>query len=197
MGLRSAEETPPLRVLDDGSGMGLVGTPLRRGEAQVVTAQDEVQVSVADFVRAQGPRQPAFPNAPRCFRVAFVLVLAPGATSPTSEQFAVVEAYRKRWEAWFTTATDGRAATVTELDANAACPEPPLSGPQDAGVDAGEVAQDAGAPESPAGNAGGTADAGEDLPGTSKVKSGCGCTATTPAPWFLLAFGWALRRRRG
>ncbi|MBM4381403.1 MAG: hypothetical protein FJ086_19200 [Deltaproteobacteria bacterium] len=161
-----------------------------------MTAQDEVQVSVADFVRAQGPRQPAFSNAPRCFRVASVLVLAPGSTRPTSEQFAVVDAYRKRWETWFTPDTDGRAATVTELDATAACPEPPLNGPRGAGADAGEVTQDAGAPVVPAGDAGMIADAGQEVPGMSEVKSGCGCSGTTPAPWVLLAFGWALRRRR-
>jgi hypothetical protein len=196
MGLRAPEETPAMRVLDDGSGMGLVGTPLRRGESAVVTAQDEVLLSVADFVRAQGPRQPAFPTAPRCFRVAFVLVLAPGATTPTSEQFAVVEAYRKRWEGWFAAATDGRAATVTDLDAAATCPEPTLVTVADGGVDAGgSPAQDGGALVQPAQDAGAGVDAGV-ADRTSKLKPGCGCNGSLPLPWTLGAFAWALRRRR-
>jgi hypothetical protein len=196
MGLRAAEETPPLRVLDDGSGMGLVGTPLRRGESEVVNAQDEVLVSVADFIRAQGPRVPAFPTAPRCFRVAFVLVLAPGATSATSDQLAVVEAYRKRWEGWFFQATEGRAATVTSLNAATACPEPALAPAADGGTteepDAGNspsVAPDAGLNEA--------TDAGDDLPGTTKIRPGCGCTglagSALPAAWLLALL--ALRRK--
>ncbi len=184
MGLRPASETPPLLVLDDGSGMGLIGTPLRRGETQTVTAT-AVNVPVDDFIRAQGPRVPAFPNAKRCFRVAFVLVTAQGTTA-TADQLALVDRYRQRWESWFSTATDGRGNSVTSLDVFAECPEPPL------GMDAGVVVvMDAGTPtELDAGTMQPPLDAGVEPepdagPGddgridTGKIRPGCGCAGST------------------
>jgi hypothetical protein len=196
MGLRAPSETPPMRVLDDGSGMGVAEMPLRRGESKTVSGMAEVWVSVEDVVRAQGPRLPAFPDAKRCFRVAFVLVLAPGATTATPQQLAAVEAYRTRWESWFFGATDGRAATVTTLDPSAACPTPPLPA-ADVGTesaDAGGPAQDAGEPPQDAG-AGGQ-DAGGDEPGTAKLQPGCGCTGAAAAPWLLAFALWTLSPSR-
>jgi uncharacterized protein (TIGR03382 family) len=174
MGLRPAVETPPLLVLDDGSGMGLIGTPLRRGESEAVTAQRAVQVRVEDFIRAQGARVPAFPSARRCFRVAFVLAVQQGSTA-SAAQLAQVEAYRQRFEAWFFRATDGRANVVTSLDPFAECPEPVLGG-VDAGVDAGVgVMIDAGVVEVVDA---GVVDAGDDEPlETGKIRPGCGCSS--------------------
>jgi hypothetical protein len=198
MGLRSPAETPPMRVLDDGSGMGLIGTPLRRGETETVTAQRELLVSVDDFIRVQGPRVPAFPAARRCFRVAFVLVTAQGTTA-TQAQLDLVDAYRRRWESWFTQATDQRANSVTSLEVFAECPEPALS--VDAGVpaeDAG-VEVDGGTEEVDAGtNPMMTPDAGdpEELGrvDTGKIRPGCGCSSGAEfAACFALAF---LSRRR-
>ncbi|MEN9799628.1 MAG: Tol-Pal system protein TolB, partial [Pseudomonadota bacterium] len=196
MGLRAPEETPPMRVLDDGSGMGAAEMPLRRGETKTASALDEVWVSVADVVRAQGPRLPAFPDARRCFRVAFVLVLAPGATTATAEQLARVEAYRTRWESWFLFATDGRAATVTTLDPAAACPAPllPAADAGTAGEDAGSTEQDAGGPTQDGGTS--AQDAGNGQPDTGKLKPGCGCNGAGAAPWLVAFALWALRASR-
>lgn len=196
MGLRAPADTPPLRVLDDGSGMGLIGTPLRRGEAQTVTAS-EVSIAVADFVRAQGVRTPPFPLARRCFRVAFVLATQQGTTA-TPAQLALVDAWRQRWESWFTPATDGRGTVVTSLDVFADCPEPPLPG--DAGVDAGLVdagLDDAGAIAMDAGPAeldAGAPDAGGEPSETGKIRPGCGCASGPELALTLLAL---LLRRRG
>jgi hypothetical protein len=189
MGLRAPEETPPMLVLDDGSGMGVADMPLRRGETKTVSALDETWISVGDVVRAQGPRLPAYPEAKRCFRVAFVLVLAPGAEAATPEQLAKVEAYRTRWESWFLGATDGRAATVTALEPSSACPAPPLPTPDagSTGQDAGDPVQDAGPPAQ---------DAGSEPPGTDKLKPGCGCGGAGAAPWLVAFALWALRSPR-
>ncbi len=190
MGLRAPEDTPPLLVLDDGSGMGAIGTPLRRGEAEVVNAR-EVHVSVADFVRAQGVRTPAFPNAKRCFRVAFVLVTQQGTTA-SAEQLAVVDAYRRRFEGWFSFATDRRANAVTSLDVFEPCPEPALEA--DGGVDAGLTEGDAGLPE-PEPEPTPMNDAGVYDPSTTKFRPGCDCTSA-PALGALLWGLLLLRRTR-
>lgn len=205
MGLRAPEETPPLLVINDGSQMGLIGTPLRRGESTTVSGT-AVNVSVADFVRAQGVRAPAFPNAKRCFRLAFVLVTQQGTTA-TADQLALVDAYRRRFEGWFSFATDGRANAVTSLDVFEPCPEPPLGmdggvvEPVDAGVevDAGVTEQpDAGAPSSDAGILPGNNDAGTTTePGTdtTKFKPGCECDSV-PAGALLLTLLLTSRRRK-
>ena len=208
MGLRAPDDTPDLLVLDDGSGMGLIGTPLRPGQTQDVEA-DPVLISVQDFIRAQGVRNPAFPNARRCFRVAFALAVQQGTTA-TPAQIAQVDTYRRRWEQWFTVATDGRANTVTSLDVFAECPEPAL--PSDAGVvDAGSEAPDAGldvdAGMIPSGDdagvtgpdldAGTDGDAGTRPPDIGVLRPGCGCV-TDPVGAAVVWAGVLLftRRRR-
>jgi hypothetical protein len=200
MGLRAPSDTPPMLVLDDGSGMGLIGTPLRNGETQTVSAQREVMLDVTDFVRAQGVRAPAFPGAKRCFRVAFALAVQQGMTA-SPQQIAVVDAYRQRWESWFHFATDGRANAVTSLDVFAPCPEPELgadggvvmvdAGVPDAGeVDAGVMENDAGAPPASA------SDGGDDgRIDTGKVRPGCGCGQLDGALLCAVLLVFARRRR--
>lgn len=201
MGLLAPELTPPMLVLDDGSQMGLIGTPLRAGETETVSAQREVRVSVADFVRAQGVRTPAFPNTKRCFRVAFALAVQQGTTA-TPQQVAMVDAYRRRWEQWFKFATDGRGSSVTSLDVFAPCPEPEIDAdggvvpevdagvPVDAGVDA-----DAGLGEMDSGVLQPSSDGGDDgRIDTGKIRPGCGCSATDGV--FAIALLALLRRRK-
>ncbi|MGV3622553.1 MAG: hypothetical protein ACO1OB_17170 [Archangium sp.] len=205
MGLRSPEETPPMLVINDGSQMGLIGTPLRRGESATVSGT-AVNVSVADFVRAQGVRTPAFPNAQRCFRLAFVLVTQQGTTA-TAAELALVDAYRRRFEGWFRFATDNRANAVTSLDVFEPCPEPPLGSDGGVEVDAGLPEVDAGAIEVDAGlisDAGmeppvqmPMPDGGSVEPGTDtmKFRPGCECDSM-PAGGLLLTVLLASRRRK-
>ncbi len=182
MGLRSAAETPPLLVIDDGSGLGSADYPVPPGQTQAVSG-DAVSVSIDDVIRADGPRVPAYPDAQRCFRAAFVLVTQQGHVA-TPQEIALVDAYRQRWESWFAWATDARGSSDTRLDATDACP--PMPPP-----DAGNPEPDAGVPEADAGapDAGSQDDAGtpgemlgpppEDNPPvlvpTTKLRPGCGC----------------------
>ncbi|MBL8915314.1 MAG: hypothetical protein JNM17_31715 [Archangium sp.] len=199
MGLLPPAMTPPMLVLDDGSGMGLIGTPLRAGETETVSAQREVRVSVDDFVRAQGVRMPAFPNTKRCFRVAFALAVQQGQTA-TPQQIAMVDAYRRRWEQWFKFATDRRGSSVTSLDVFAPCPEPEIdadggvvpevdAGVLDGGEDAGSVVEmDSGVVQP-------SSDGGDDgRIDTGKIRPGCGCGASDAV--LALALLALLRRRK-
>jgi hypothetical protein len=199
MGLRSAAETPALLAIDDGSHLGMMGTTLAKGATETTTGT-AVHVDVQDVVRALGPRSPAYPAAQHCFRVAFVLVTQPGYTA-TAADIATIDAYRKRFESWFSWATDGRGFVDTRLDAADAC-KAVVVPPADAGtpvVDAGLPEVDAGAPE--------VIDAGEPEPvvdagvidegnDTKKLKPGCGCNGVGAEVPFALFGVLALLRRR-
>lgn len=197
MGLRAAQDVPPMLVIDDGTGLGSADFPVPPGQSQTITGLGTT-VTIDDLIRAIGPRVPAYPNAQSCFRFAFVLVTQAGHT-PTSGELAQVDAYRTRWETWYAWATDGRGSVDTRLDAINACP-PPTTTP-DAGTttDAGQPEQDAGTTEPPdaGGELNGAPDAGTDagagmqqheppepLP-LKKLKPGCGCDS---APLGSLAF---------
>lgn len=148
---------------------------------------------------------PAYPNTQKCFRVAFVVVSGQGKT-PTAADIAKIDAYRLRFEQWFTVATDGRGTMDTRLNGTG-CIVPPSdggtvivpdagvvvdAGSADAGQDAGRTLPPDAGPQEPDAGPPLTADAGptEDpdagrVPNkwetrvdmpTSKLRPGCGCT---------------------
>jgi MYXO-CTERM domain-containing protein len=154
-----------------------------------------------EIQRAMGRRSPAYPHASRCWRVAFVVVLAPGQTQVPAAMLAKVERYRQRWSQWFTNATDGRGvmrsnlsgpgcpvqtpiADPCDLDAGVVWPDGGVYVPEDAGVepDAG-TAEDAGIPEVDAGQPEADAgmmevDAGPVLPRDGGVPECISCDTT-------------------
>lgn len=178
MGLRSPDEVSPIFLVSDGTGEGdpAVGTP--KGKCNTIEGT-RVDVTVDDVIRALGPRVPAAAEAPHAWHVGFILV-SPAGTSPTAAQIQKVDAYRRRWEAFFSWATDGRGTMTTELtpnlcvggDTDGGTPDagpadagpidagPVDAGPQDAGlVDAGTP--DAGPVDAGLPDAGAAADAGD------------------------------------
>ena len=195
MGLRGAHETPPLLAIDDGSQRGLIGTPLTKGQVQVVSGTG-VEIPVADVIRAIGPRVPAYPNAQRCFRMAFVLITHPGHTA-TAQEIALVDAYRRRWEQWFPWATDGRGATDTRLSPADPCPVVPVDvEPPGEGAVSGaplpppavQVALPEPEPVTPM-----PEPMMEDP--IYKLRPGCGCGAVEGG-WLVAVLALALRGRR-
>lgn len=200
MGLRGAEETPPLLVIDDGSQRGLQGTPLMTGQTQVVSGR-RVDIPVGDVIRALGPRVPAYPATQRCFRFAFVVVTQPGHTAMPAE-LALVDAYRRRWESWFSFATDGRGSVDTRLSPSDPCPVTPVDTPPPAtevAVDGVPLPVEPVGVESPAPPV--MTQPPLEVPEPErlgKLKPGCGCGFGNAAAWLLLlplAVG-AWRRRR-
>ncbi len=220
MGLRDKADVAPFFALDDGSGHGKDSVPLSKGSSATVPqfgTATRVDVTIDDVIRAEGPRVPAFPNAQKCWRVAFVLVAGQGKT-PTAAEIAKVDAYRVRFENWFRGATDHRGTMDTRLNGNGCLVPPtpdagvgvPDAGAADAGVDAGTGVVDAGVAdagvveEPDAGLPVEPVDAGRPptkdetkIDGNGKLKPGCGCsTADVGLAVFALA-GLVLRRRRG
>lgn len=216
MGLRGASETPPTMLLDDGTGHSSPAGAHGPSGSMNVTGMTRIDVTVDDIIRAEGPRIPAYPNAQSCWRVAFVLVVPPGQTHSAAD-VAKVEAYRARWQQWFTWATDGRGTMDARLTGNGCLRVPP---PGDGGTVTPEP--DAGTPVEPP--AMGevpymTVPIPDDTPlttvpppaqpprmptkedtridlGNGKLKPGCACGAGGELVFALGALALALRRRR-
>jgi hypothetical protein len=146
MGLRAPTEVAPMMVLEsaamDGKGAEAVAMAASASPT-TVTGMIRHDITVDEIIRAMGARIPAYPNAQNCWRVAFVVVLAPGQTSVPPAMLQKVEAYRARWGPWFRFATDGRGTMDTRINGTGCLATPPADGGvvvPDAGptVDAGQ-----------------------------------------------------------
>jgi MYXO-CTERM domain-containing protein len=227
MGLRSANEIDPMMVLEDPAnpGKGADVIAYNRGSSgMTVNGYTRHDITGDEIVRAMGARIPASPAARRCWRVAFVVVLPPGATSLSQTMLDKVKRYKDRWGPWFNFATDGRGTMDARIMGNGCVTFPSDAGvvePVDAGqpvVDAGTtVDEDAGVIDPDAGTE--VPDAGELVemqpeenadagPGkwdtyipyeTGKIRPGCGCSVPGGGEAFafaLAAFGLLRRRSR-
>lgn len=202
MGLVPASAVRPL-LLVEGQGSNDPLMPLAPGAAPVTIMGTGHQVSIDAVIRQMGPRQPAFPNTQRCFRTGFVVVTR---STPSSGLVLQVDAYRRRFESWFTTATDGHGFIDTRA-VGTGCVVP--SSMVDAGTpeaDAGVMMpeEDAGLPAEPTPDAGsGGPDVSQTMPGAPPERIGtrqlgplgCGCSSTDGA-WALLALSALINRAR-
>lgn len=123
MGLRPACAADPLLVLEDPMdlGHGVDSLSMPTGSSRIETGKLERFVRVEDVQRVMGTRNPPYPNAQRCWKVAFIVVLAPGQTTIPAAMLAKVQAYQRRWPQWFNRATDGRGFMDVSLDGGARC----------------------------------------------------------------------------
>jgi hypothetical protein len=226
MGLRGPNEVAPMMVLEDPAnpGKGVDTVAMSRSGSKTVSGLVRHDVTVDEIVRAMGARIPAVPNARTCWRVAFVVVLAPGQTTIPQAMLDKVNRYRARWGPWFNFATDGRGTMDTRLTGNGCVTfggdggviVPPVDAGQpmlDAGQpedDAGVVEPDAGTPPEELDAGQGGEDAGSESPmplvdagidamppdDIGKLRPGCGCSALPAAELAALATAVALARRR-
>lgn len=219
MGLRGANEVSPMLVLEDpadpGKGVDAVAMG-RTSSATTVTGKTRHDITADEIIRAMGARIPAYPTARNCWRVAFIVVLAPGQTSIPQAMLDKVNRYKNRWGPWFSFATDGRGTMDTRIigggclvpstDAGVPVIDAGVSEP-DAGTeeDAGTIETDAGVSETPDAGTPATEDAGVIDRGPSKddtridigtFRPGCGCNAGG-AEWLgLIALLGVLARRK-
>lgn len=220
MGLRAPTEVDPMMVLEDPSNPGKGSDAIafgRTSSGTTVNGYTRHDITADEVIRAMGARIPGSPAASRCWRVAFIVVLAPGQTTLSQTMLDKVNRYRNRWGPWFNRATDGRGTMDSRITGNGCVPFPAGMDagvePMDAGLaepDAGTVEVDAGEPDA------GTVeepDAGEMLgdagtPGpskedtrvpfdTGKIRPGCDCSSVSGGELFALLAGLvALARRR-
>lgn len=215
MGLRAPAEVDPMMVLEDprdrGHGVDSVAMG-RTSSGLTVSGWTRHDITADEIIRAMGSRIPGAPSAPRCWRVAFVVVLAPGQTALTQTMLDKVNRYRNRWGPWFNFATDGRGTMDSRITGNGC-----VTFPSDAGVvispnDAGTIDVDAGLPASDAGVDAGTEELDAGDPGdagagpskwdtyvpyeTGKIRPGCGCNTPGDELLGLVGLAFALLRRR-
>jgi hypothetical protein len=70
-------------------------------------------VLIQDIVVANGPRSPSSADAPRLHTQAFVYVVSAGRTA-APDQIEKLDRIRRQWEAFFSTATEGRMRVRTD-----------------------------------------------------------------------------------
>lgn len=224
MGLRASTEVDPMMVLEDpsdpGHGVDVVAMG-RTSSGLTVSGWTRHDITADEIISAMGARIPGSPGAPRCWRVAFIVVLAPGQTTLSQAMLDKVNRYRNRWGPWFNFATDGRGTMDSRIAGNGC-----VTFTGDAGVvmvepvDAGTPGDDAGTPEADAGVDAGTDDAGtpgEELDAgtgesdagtgpskwdtyvpfeTGKIRPGCGCSTPGGGELLALLAGLAVLARR-
>lgn len=113
MGLASPDEVPPWYYLE-GSGLGNAYYPPTGG----TYSGTRKNVTIQQVISAMGPRKPAYPESPKDFKLAMVLLERPD--SPATEaQIAALKRHRNTFKTYFPTATGGRASveTITALPA--------------------------------------------------------------------------------
>jgi len=76
------------------------------------TRQD---VTISQVQTSEGPRDPTFGDAPTTFTEAFILLVPKGEVA-TEADLVKLDGIRIAWEAYFNTATDGRASVLTSLE---------------------------------------------------------------------------------
>lgn len=112
MGLRPPAQVPPFFFVANPTGVSR--QPSSAPEANVSFQGVRVDVRVQDVVAAEGARVPKAKKAPKVFNMAFIVVGRQG--EPVSAaSIAKVDAFRRRWEAFFNAATDGLGRVVTTL----------------------------------------------------------------------------------
>ncbi|MFM7141066.1 MAG: hypothetical protein ACKO2K_04020, partial [Alphaproteobacteria bacterium] len=134
MGLLPPDRVPPLRIVEDARefspALSSSGRPFdesSRPEAGVTFRGRERKVTIDDVVAVNGERQPAFGEAPRSFRMAFVLVVPAGSEADPAD-VAKVERVRHAFGGYFQAATRGAARMGTSLPSGVA-PTPPAPDP--------------------------------------------------------------------
>ncbi len=111
MGMISAEEVPDFFYVDNATGPPPDSAP----EFDVTIRGTRVDLSIEDAIAAMGKRRPAAEDAPKDFRMAFVLLAREG-EEPSQASIDKANLYRREWEKAFRELTRGIGSVVTTLD---------------------------------------------------------------------------------
>lgn len=112
MGLVPASRVPPFFYVANASAGAWNNESNPR--AGVTITGDRRNVTIEDIIAAEGQRVPPSANAPKVFRIAFVLVGPPGGQAPP-QAINKVERFRRSFEDYFVEKTDGNGRVLTEL----------------------------------------------------------------------------------
>ncbi len=110
MGFRPPWEVPDLFLVEDST----ILNPSRMPEAGVAFNGRRRDIRIDEMVQAEGRRTPDHTVAQRRFRFAFILVHSAG-IKPSAEAVEKLDRFRREFEAFYHTATGGRAWAETTL----------------------------------------------------------------------------------
>lgn len=119
MGLIPPAEVPPFFVINGArTDGGRVLDPARDWYTCEHVSGVREDITIEQVIAALGPRSPGHPDAPRDFRVAFVLLTRPGERAGDVVEAAErLERVRRRWDEKFVEYTAGRGAVCTQASA--------------------------------------------------------------------------------
>lgn len=125
MGLYAPEEVEPWFLIDDamynGQSVGPVQANIPNG---LTVSGTKTEITIEQVIAANGARLPNATNSQKEFRIAYILVTAPGeGIASVQEELADIETFRNIWDEQFSEWTDGRATICSRA-----------SGPCDKGV---------------------------------------------------------------
>ncbi|MEE8367401.1 MAG: hypothetical protein V3S30_03710 [Thermoanaerobaculia bacterium] len=111
MGLRPKKQVPDFFYVIDTSGVAQPGDGPQEG---VTVGGTRVDVSIDQVIAAEGARVPKSADAPKVFKMAFILLAREG-EPPTQESIDKLQMIRQRWQTFFKDGTDGKGKANTKL----------------------------------------------------------------------------------
>lgn len=159
-------------------------------------------ITIADVIAAEGPRLPAYPDAPNEFDLAFLLIKRPGEVLCDDELLAIDEIVERSIDEWVGQTRD-RATIINRTHADAqpdpgpSCDPTPMDTTTGAASDS-DASDDTATPTTSSGPTTSELDPSSTTasdPDQQSTESGCGCRHTTPT-WPLLALLLPLFQRR-
>lgn len=221
MGLMDPKEVQPWFVIEDPSNcvdsklpnMECPPREAHRFSADTFTINGTRRdITIDDVIAVEGPREPAYPNAPNEFNLSFLLIKRPDEVL-CEEEYQLIDQIIERSMQVFVGQVRGRATLVNRTRSDdpippaVACQPGGTTGDPDPGTSTGEPEPTTGAPEpttdgpETTGQASSTGPASAgDTGGGATDETGCACQAdpedSPAAAALLLALGGLARRRR-
>jgi hypothetical protein len=123
MGIFGPDEVPPFYLIENARYRNSSVNGLATFPVGAKVSGTRTDITITDIIAANGPRKPSAENQQKDFRMAFILVTAPGESAEdVADQIAAIETFRGIWEAKYREWTYGRSTICTR--ATAACDRP-------------------------------------------------------------------------
>lgn len=114
MGLVAPSEVPSFFYVQNPTNLSAARTRESGPEVGITFNGTRREVLIQDIVAVHGPREPTAASAAKVHRQAFIYLSSAG-TAPPASAIAKLDNFRRQWEGFFLSATDGRMAAITAL----------------------------------------------------------------------------------
>ncbi len=113
MGLIPPQAVPPFFYVE-GANAGEILSAESNPRAGVTITGTRRDLTIDDVIAAEGERLPRSADAPKVFKLAFILVGGPGSEVPQAS-IDKLDRYRRRFQSYFEEATSGNGQVITRL----------------------------------------------------------------------------------